>query len=156
MKVGRNDLCPCGSNRKFKKCCMNKPLDESEDLARQDWRLHAASSLAKPFLSPWTGVIHHVGTAVTQSSAMLVDDVKFNFGVPSAPALFLDFSKKAFKEAVTIRSHASFLNSPSGRMPFIETEMLFDFLEQIMASVVFCIYNYRIICQLNNSRGLYS
>ena len=20
-KVGRNELCPCGSNRKFKKCC---------------------------------------------------------------------------------------------------------------------------------------
>ncbi len=23
-KVGRNDLCPCGSGKKFKKCCMNK------------------------------------------------------------------------------------------------------------------------------------
>jgi hypothetical protein len=21
-KLGRNDLCPCGSNRRFKKCCM--------------------------------------------------------------------------------------------------------------------------------------
>ena len=24
-KVGRNDPCPCGSGKKFKKCCMNKP-----------------------------------------------------------------------------------------------------------------------------------
>jgi hypothetical protein len=23
--VGRNDPCPCGSGKKFKKCCMNKP-----------------------------------------------------------------------------------------------------------------------------------
>ena len=23
-KVGRNDPCPCGSNKKFKKCCMAK------------------------------------------------------------------------------------------------------------------------------------
>lgn len=23
-KVGRNDDCPCGSGRKFKKCCLNK------------------------------------------------------------------------------------------------------------------------------------
>jgi len=23
-KVGRNDKCPCGSGKKFKKCCMNK------------------------------------------------------------------------------------------------------------------------------------
>src|SRR5262249_37621011 len=24
MKVGRNDPCPCGSGKKYKKCCMNK------------------------------------------------------------------------------------------------------------------------------------
>lgn len=23
LKVNRNDLCPCGSNKKYKKCCMN-------------------------------------------------------------------------------------------------------------------------------------
>ena len=23
-KVGRNDPCPCGSGKKFKKCCLNK------------------------------------------------------------------------------------------------------------------------------------
>jgi hypothetical protein len=26
MKVGRNDPCPCGSGKKFKKCCANKTL----------------------------------------------------------------------------------------------------------------------------------
>ncbi|MCY0876415.1 MAG: SEC-C metal-binding domain-containing protein [Firmicutes bacterium] len=25
MKVGRNDPCPCGSGKKFKKCCVDKP-----------------------------------------------------------------------------------------------------------------------------------
>jgi hypothetical protein len=25
MKTGRNDPCPCGSGKKFKKCCLNKP-----------------------------------------------------------------------------------------------------------------------------------
>ena len=24
VKIGRNDPCPCGSGRKFKKCCINK------------------------------------------------------------------------------------------------------------------------------------
>lgn len=24
MKIGRNDLCPCGSGLKYKKCCLNK------------------------------------------------------------------------------------------------------------------------------------
>ncbi|MAU06352.1 MAG: hypothetical protein CL919_00500 [Deltaproteobacteria bacterium] len=23
-KIGRNDLCPCGSGKKHKKCCMKK------------------------------------------------------------------------------------------------------------------------------------
>lgn len=23
-KIGRNDLCPCGSGLKYKKCCLNK------------------------------------------------------------------------------------------------------------------------------------
>jgi len=25
-KIGRNDPCPCGSGKKYKKCCVNKPL----------------------------------------------------------------------------------------------------------------------------------
>lgn len=24
MKIGRNDLCPCGSGKKYKKCCLYK------------------------------------------------------------------------------------------------------------------------------------
>jgi uncharacterized protein YecA (UPF0149 family) len=23
-KIGRNELCPCGSGKKYKKCCMGK------------------------------------------------------------------------------------------------------------------------------------
>ncbi len=28
MRIGRNDRCPCGSGRKYKKCCINKPKHE--------------------------------------------------------------------------------------------------------------------------------
>lgn len=35
MKVGRNDPCPCGSGKKYKKCCMNKsnptPANRAEE-----------------------------------------------------------------------------------------------------------------------------
>jgi len=24
IKIGRNDICPCGSKKKFKKCCIHK------------------------------------------------------------------------------------------------------------------------------------
>jgi tetratricopeptide (TPR) repeat protein len=27
-KIGRNDPCPCGSGKKYKKCCINKPVQE--------------------------------------------------------------------------------------------------------------------------------
>lgn len=40
-KIGRNDPCPCGSGKKYKFCCMNKPkepVDEIETLEeRQKW-----------------------------------------------------------------------------------------------------------------------
>jgi len=26
-KIGRNDPCPCGSGKKYKKCCLKKSLD---------------------------------------------------------------------------------------------------------------------------------
>ena len=29
-KLGRNDPCPCGSGKKFKRCCMNKPPPPSD------------------------------------------------------------------------------------------------------------------------------
>ena len=39
MNIGRNDPCPCGSGKKYKKCCLLK-LDELkrvEDLEWNDW-----------------------------------------------------------------------------------------------------------------------
>jgi hypothetical protein len=32
MKVGRNDLCPCGSGKKYKKCCLDKYVLTNSDL----------------------------------------------------------------------------------------------------------------------------
>ena len=31
MKIGRNDLCPCGSGKKYKKCCLSKDNMSMED-----------------------------------------------------------------------------------------------------------------------------
>lgn len=30
MKVGRNDICPCGSGKKFKKCCIHLDFENPE------------------------------------------------------------------------------------------------------------------------------
>ncbi|MEE8397942.1 MAG: SEC-C metal-binding domain-containing protein, partial [Desulfobacterales bacterium] len=34
-KVGRNDVCPCGSGLKYKKCCSEKEAAEADELKRQ-------------------------------------------------------------------------------------------------------------------------
>lgn len=31
MKIGRNEPCPCGSGKKYKKCCLNKPKENIKD-----------------------------------------------------------------------------------------------------------------------------
>ncbi|WP_366348436.1 SEC-C metal-binding domain-containing protein [Paenibacillus amylolyticus] len=33
-KVGRNELCPCGSGKKYKKCCLNKESSPAESILR--------------------------------------------------------------------------------------------------------------------------
>ena len=32
MKIGRNDLCPCGSGKKYKKCCYPKTFEDKGNL----------------------------------------------------------------------------------------------------------------------------
>jgi len=33
MKIGRNEKCPCGSGKKYKKCCLGKEQETTENLA---------------------------------------------------------------------------------------------------------------------------
>ena len=36
-KIGRNDLCPCGSGKKFKKCCLgNSDYNETRELSQKE------------------------------------------------------------------------------------------------------------------------
>jgi hypothetical protein len=43
-KIGRNDLCPCGSGKKYKKCCLGK-IDASASLTQ-------SSAIPKPSVTP--------------------------------------------------------------------------------------------------------
>lgn len=62
-KVGRNDPCPCGSGKKFKKCCLDSQrLDEppsglsqivqTPDVARSALRAEEAHLTYDPFIEP--------------------------------------------------------------------------------------------------------
>lgn len=37
-KVGRNDPCPCGSGKKYKYCCLNKPKDAMDSIETPEER----------------------------------------------------------------------------------------------------------------------
>ncbi len=52
VKIGRNDPCPCGSGKKFKKCCMRQPIANRPDLRnlyaqRYHIRFKSASDIEK-------------------------------------------------------------------------------------------------------------
>ncbi|HLQ73621.1 MAG TPA: SEC-C metal-binding domain-containing protein [Bacillota bacterium] len=36
MSVGRNDPCPCGSGKKYKKCCLNKKEEKQTEVSKKD------------------------------------------------------------------------------------------------------------------------
>lgn len=53
MKIGRNDLCPCGSAKKYKVCCLNKgksPIRLVTETADEDANQNAAGQL--PLVRP--------------------------------------------------------------------------------------------------------
>jgi hypothetical protein len=47
MKIGRNDLCPCGSGQKYKKCCINSNTTFSTDTFQNYLKTHDTSELLK-------------------------------------------------------------------------------------------------------------
>ncbi|WP_347331320.1 YecA family protein [Marinimicrobium locisalis] len=49
-KTGRNDPCPCGSGRKYKKCCLPKQAPPVSDLSRQRLR-KTEGTLVEPMLA---------------------------------------------------------------------------------------------------------
>lgn len=40
VDIGRNDLCYCGSGKKYKKCCMNKKGDEELEMSNEEDKLY--------------------------------------------------------------------------------------------------------------------
>ncbi len=49
MKIGRNQLCPCGSGLKYKKCCLNKTKEDKEKYDIDDIRYMEKHNFIDPF-----------------------------------------------------------------------------------------------------------
>lgn len=74
MKIGRNDPCPCGSGKKYKKCCLGKDDDAhyngiSKSLVRFGHR--TTSNFAFTALIKEACVFSFLVSAAITSSSML-------------------------------------------------------------------------------------
>ena len=53
-EIGRNDLCPCGSGRKYKRCCRDAPkvvaIDDRRDESRPWRRMREAEGRLMPLM----------------------------------------------------------------------------------------------------------
>ena len=71
FKVGRNDPCPCGSGKKYKKCCLNKKEEKKSDplnaltlpIATEP---PLSSKEVDAFYSLWSRLIHYAGQMLCQ------------------------------------------------------------------------------------------
>ena len=42
-RIGRNDLCPCGSGKKYKRCCLTKDTEETKTEFKTTYRFEVGS-----------------------------------------------------------------------------------------------------------------
>jgi len=83
-KIGRNDPCPCGSGKKYKKCCIDKPILEIEEMVP---RLNYENSM-QHFGSFWTY------DEVNQISTEEIINKLISLGIPFEKETFLEDIEK--------------------------------------------------------------
>ncbi len=108
--------------------------EERPPILDVDWRYRVATTLEEDCLSPYTGVLHKKGSPIIVSTFFRHGDRRITVGDPSAPALFLSQSHKAYERALEIHPFLGKRLPASGEDPSIR---VYDYLESIMASIVF-------------------
>lgn len=67
MKIGRNDLCPCGSGKKYKQCCLRRDVMTEYDLIKKVTVQEGYESVVSDFIcnlyhymkkKQWCGACH--------------------------------------------------------------------------------------------------
>jgi tetratricopeptide (TPR) repeat protein len=81
-KVGRNELCPCGSGKKYKRCCESKALEASAERARAVAET-ARARLAEERLPPartveWVPVVDDELDVLSNSAVDLIKEKRFD------------------------------------------------------------------------------
>lgn len=99
-----------------------------------DWRYRVVTTLAEDFKSPWTGILHKKGASVSLSTSVRHGRRTIGIGDPSAPALFLSQSYKAYE--LSQKNHPFIIENPDTLGDELSA-FVYDYLEQIMASIIF-------------------
>ncbi len=116
-KIGRNDLCPCGSGRKYKKCCLNKESADPIDIRRwyrqkYDIRLkeqkdiegiRAAGKLVIETLDRVEGII--APGITTDDINALVHQMTIENGATPAPLNYKGFPKSVCTSVNSVICH---------------------------------------------------
>ena len=68
MNVRRNDPCPCGSGKKFKKCCATKTRENPAEL-KAGIRMKGGTSF-DPILNAYHAIVHSWDNVETESSGV--------------------------------------------------------------------------------------
>jgi hypothetical protein len=88
MKVGRNDPCPCGSNKKYKQCCLPKEARGKLPLGSRAKALAGAGSAGTPLRS-----------SVGEQAAKPLKAVWIN--KPAKPVEGVNLIERTFGDAIT-------------------------------------------------------
>ena len=66
-KIGRNEACPCGSGKKFKRCCLGKQLEKTAnitDVQKAQISLQNGISAIQEAASKGIQKVHELGVFV--------------------------------------------------------------------------------------------
>ena len=110
MKIGRNEPCPCGSGKKYKKCCLNKDLDKKDELKAT--KLEALSSG-----SPEIQQLRDDHVKVDDDRAIEVKD--------EVDLLWEDFEKSDLKRQVEL------FKSALDNAELMDDELAFSMIDQV-------------------------
>lgn len=90
--IGRNDLCPCGSGKKFKKCC----LDAKEDRTPVNSLSKEGMTFAIPSVKPSPKEIERLTITYQEKirNSTIWDQMVKEFGEEKAEEMLKEFKAK--------------------------------------------------------------
>lgn len=104
MKIGRNELCPCGSGLKYKKCCLNKDKEAEYDLYQGIVNLHSFGLRNKEHIKKYRK-IRKIHSNIIDSMVNDIENNKISLDISTslkeAESLIgskIDFKKKNYED----------------------------------------------------------